>query len=295
VTGGSGRIGNRVVRHLWERGHDVINIDRRAPKEATARFCYADIRQRAQLQPLLDGVDAVCHLAEIPTNSAMIPPEEVYIHNTTVGATVLQTAADLKIKRLIYTSTCQVYGIWGVPALAPRQLPMDETHPLQPNNSYACGKVANEHLAQMISRTAGLSIAIFRFPQVTSIDYEGAGNDLAKWFDGRLEFGDGFGTHVHTEDAAHAYVLALENQRPGCEAYHFSAEEALCGIPIREFVQGRHPDGAQLPADWPKYKSFLDCAKAKAHLNWAPQRSLLEYFRGKFGRDPHPAERPAHF
>ncbi len=286
VTGGSGRIGTRVVRRLWESGHDVINIDRRAPQNAIAKFCYADIRQRSQLQPLLEGVDAVCHLAEIPTNSQMIPPDEVYIHNTTVGATVLQTASDLKIKRLIYTSTCQVYGMWGEPPLALKQLPMDETHPLQPNNSYGCGKVANEFFAHMIARTSGLSVAIFRFPMVLNFDFETPGCE--KWFDYSQQFGDGFGTHVHTDDATRAYALALEHPRPGCEAYHFSAEEALCTLPIRESVQRRHPDGAQLPADWPKTKSFIDCSKAKAHFNWVPEKNLMQQFREKFGRDPHP-------
>jgi len=36
VTGGSGRIGSRVVRHLWELGHTVYNVDQRAPRDSTA-------------------------------------------------------------------------------------------------------------------------------------------------------------------------------------------------------------------------------------------------------------------
>lgn len=288
VTGGSGRIGSQLVRALWQRGHDVINIDRRVPRETTARFCYADLRQRAQLQPLLEQVDALCHLAEIPNVSAHYAPEELFIHNTTVGAIVLQTAADLKLKRVIYTSTCQVYGVWGVPPVAPQQLPITETHPLLPTNVYSCAKVANEYLARMIAQTTGLSLAIFRFPQVTSFDCENVRDDLNHWFDGRPEFGDGFGTHLHIEDAANAYVLALENPRPGVEAYHFTADEAICSVPIRDMIQSRYPGSCALPDGWPKSKSPVNCDKAREHFGWTPRSNIMEGFRKKFGRDPLP-------
>jgi UDP-glucose 4-epimerase len=292
VTGGSGRIGSKVVRALWQRGHDVINIDRRVPRETTARFCYADLRQRAQLQPLLEQVDALCHLAEIPNVSAHYAPEELFIHNTTVGAVVLQTAADLKLKRVIYTSTCQVYGVWGHPAVAPRQLPLTEEHPLLPTNVYSCAKVANEFLARMISNSTGLSLAIFRFPQVTSFAIEHPGDEWKHWFDGRAEFGDGFGTHLQIEDAARAYVLALEKPRPGPEAYHFTAAEAICTVPMRDLIQQRFPDSPGLPADWPKSRSPVDCEKAKDHFGWSPELNIMDAFRKKFGRDPLPPGQP---
>src|SRR6185436_4961681 len=104
--------------------------------------------------------------AEIPNVGGSISPEDVFSHNTQAGSVVLQTAADLKLKRMIYTSTAQVYGCWGYGLVPPVRLPFDETHPLRPQNAYSLGKAAKEWYAQMVSKQSGLSIAIFRFPWV---------------------------------------------------------------------------------------------------------------------------------
>src|SRR5205823_15132505 len=114
VTGGSGRIGSFVVKELIGRGHEVINIDRRQPAQAGgARFVFAHLGQREQVQPVLEQVEAVCHLGEIPSVNAGSSPEYVFAENVRAGSVVMQTAADLKLRRVIYTSSCQVYGMWS--------------------------------------------------------------------------------------------------------------------------------------------------------------------------------------
>jgi nucleoside-diphosphate-sugar epimerase len=286
VTGGSGRIGSRVVCHLWELGHTVYNVDRRPPAEATtAKYLCADLRQRSQVQPIFESVDAVCHLAEFPGPGACPAGEDLFIHNTTVGATVLQTAADLKLKRFVYTSTCQVYGFWGGPVIAPLHLPIDETHPYQAANVYAAAKVANEQLAFAMARSHGLSVAIFRFPGVWR--HENV-DQWDRWFDERPYFGDGCGTYLGLDDAARAYALALEHPRAGCEAYHFTAAEIAATLPLSEVIGKHYPGFPKLPAAWPALKSPVVCDKAKEHFGWAPEFNVLEIFRQKFGRDPRP-------
>jgi len=219
----------------------------------------------------------------VPTHLSL---EDHFIHNTTVGAVVMQTAADLKIQRLIYTSTCQVYGFWGDPVFPPKCLPLDETHPYQPSNVYACAKVANEQLAYMVSRAHGLSIAIFRFPAVWWRGNE-SGAEMS-WFDGMVQGGDGCGTYVGREDAARAFALALEHPRPGCEAYHFSAPEVLSSLPLTELIEKHNPGFPKLPADWPGIKSPVICDKAKEHFGWTPQFNAMDIFRKHYGRDPLP-------
>jgi nucleoside-diphosphate-sugar epimerase len=284
VTGGSGRIGTAVIHELLSRGHEVVRLDRRAPEKPVpgVRFVFADLARREIVQPALEQCDAVCHLGEIPNVSVGPSPEDVFAKNTAVGSVILQTAADLRLKRVISTSSCQVYGAWDTPRVPPVRLPMDETHPVQPQNAYALGKVANELYARMMAERYGLSVAVFRLPWVLPIDWqygEAWVSHLREW----PTRTDGFATYVHTADVAAAFAQALENPRPGFEVYHFSAAEILSLYPLRERLRRHHPEYPPLPADWPAFKSPVLTAKARDHFGWHPRFNFLDHYREKHG------------
>jgi nucleoside-diphosphate-sugar epimerase len=286
VTGGSGRIGTFVVNELVARGHEVISIDRRHPAEpiAPAKFVFGHLGQRQFVQPVLDQVEAVCHLGEIPSLHSGLSPEDTFAQNVQAGSVVMQTAADLRLKRAIYTSSCQVYGFWGRDAAAPRQLPFDETHPLSPRNAYAMGKVAMEMYSRMLAEQQGLSVAAFRFPWVRTEPYDESWADLVRK---RPDHTDGFATYVHALDVARGYALAVENPRPGFEAYHFSAAEVFSIHPVAERLREHHPDYPPLPHDWPALKSPILTSKLRDHFDWAPQWNFLDFYRQKHG-EPRP-------
>jgi nucleoside-diphosphate-sugar epimerase len=280
VTGGSGRIGTVLVKELIARGHDVINIDQRQPAEPGGKFVFAQLGQREHVQPVLDQVEAVCHLGEIPSVQAGRSAEEVYADNTRAGAVVMQTAADLKLRRVIYTSSCQVYGMWGGGDARPLRLPFDETHPLAPHNAYAMGKAANEGYARMLAERAGLSVAVFRFPWVTAGDYS---EDQAAGLREPSRRMDGLDTYVHVSDVARGYALALEHPRAGFEAYHFSAAEILSLHPLTARLREQHPDYPPLPSDWPAFKSPVLTGKLREHFGWEPKWNFLDFYRQRHG------------
>jgi nucleoside-diphosphate-sugar epimerase len=97
---------------------------------------------------------------------------------------------------------------------------------------------------------------------------------------------DGFGTYVHSPDMARAYRLALEHPRPGCEAYHFAANDVMTRQPIRDRLRQHWPDCPPLPDDWPAFKSPVLTGKAKAHFAWEPQFSLRDQYTRRRGRKP---------
>jgi len=285
VTGGAGQIGSVVIEELVKRGHTALCLDRRSPENPTpgVKFHFVDLQHREQVQPIFDTVDAVCHLGEIPNPmSGGLGPEEIFATNTRIGSTVLQTAADLKLKHFVYTSSAQVYGPWGPEPVPPLFLPMDESHPVQPRNHYALSKVANEQYAAYVSRTRGLSVSIFRLPATWS----SATNRIML----RVELGyDSFremGTHLYATDAAVAYAEAVERALPGCETYHLTADEVATPLPLVEGLKHIHPDWPALPSDWPAYKSPVLTNKAREMLGWQPKMHFREEFRKKYGRDP---------
>jgi len=292
VTGGSGNIGSKVIQQLVERGHEVVNIDQRQARKPVpgVRFVYADLRERHQFQPAFEGMDAVCHLGEIPQALTSMSPSDLFATNTRIGSSVLQTAADLGIGRVVYTSTCQVYGHWGdnFDRLTLTRFPMDETEPLRPQNQYALSKVANESYAQFVSVETKLAVSIFRFPAV--MQFEHLEPRWVRWMERDRGPAEGFSTYLHVKDAARAYVMAVESQTlpAGCEAYHFTASDVMSRMPIRERFALYNPGVPPLPQDWPDFKSIVSCEKARRHLGWEPTYSIQQEFFNKVGEKPTP-------
>ena len=288
VTGGSGRIGSAVIRELVARGHAVTNIDRRAPHEPTpgVRFVYCDIRRREQVQPVLDGADAVAHLAEIPHSHAPYSGDEIFSHNVQAGSVVMQTAADLRLRHCIYTSSMQVYGHWGPPPQpAPRFLPMDETHPVQPTNVYSLSKVANETFAKLMADQHNLSVSVVRLPGTWGGDFN---ERWMRWMSADKDDGPvhELQTYVHATDVAVAYAEMVERAHPGCETYHLTAADVVSLVPLTERIRKHNPGLPPLPADWPPFRSPVLTTKARDKLGWEPRWSFLDQYAKWKGHDP---------
>lgn len=284
VTGGNGEIGSQVCAELMSRGHQVTSFDLKANPENKATWIYLDVSNRAMLQPALAGMDAVVHLGEVPNVKQGIP-HEIYLRNTQIGSTLLQTVADLGIKRVVYASTCQVYGVWGPNHVPPLRLPVDEDHPVQPVNEYSLSKVANETYARYLSNRHGLSVAIMRMPWVVMpqqaermVNWISPG-EVSKWLD------DGMSTNVHVHDVARAFATAAERPLPGCRVYNLSADRCTVGKPLAGELERLFPHWPKLPADWGADRSPLTTERARIDLDWVPQWSFPAAYRAAKGQD----------
>lgn len=276
ITGGSGRVGQFVLRQLVSSGFEVLNLDLRKPTDAVAPWKSIDLRDRRAVQATFEGWDAICHLGEIPGLIGGLAPNDLFTHNTTIASAVLQSAADLGIRKVIYTSTCQVYGMWGVrgrQAPAPLRLPMDESQPVNPQNAYAAAKVAAEHYARMLCHNNGaFSVTALRLPRVinTPINADLASSLLRN--DGRVSE---LGTYVHAEDVAAAFVATLRGDLPGYRVFHLVADDVLTTFPIREALALTYPHFPLLPEDWPEHRSPVSTEQARRALGWQPRFAVL--------------------
>lgn len=288
VTGGSGRIGSAVIKELVTRGHTVMNLDRRGPGEPQpgVRFVFCDMRRREQIQPVLEQCDAVAHLAEIPHSHAPYSGDEIFSHNTQAGSVIMQTAADLKLRHCIYTSSMQVYGYWGPPPQPTlKVLPMDESHPVQPTNVYSLSKVANEMFAKLMADTHKLSISVVRLPGVWGGDFN---ERWLRWMSSDRDDGPvhELQTYIHASDVAVAYAEMLERAHPGLETYHLTAADVVSLVPLTERIRKHNPELPQLPLDWPAFRSPVLTTKAREKLGWEAKWSFLDQYAKYKGHDP---------
>jgi len=272
VTGASGNVGGAVARELIARGLTVINLDSRPCADANLPSLLIDLRDREAVQRALSQVDAVCHLGEIP-NLCGLPPAEVFTSNTTVGANVFQAAADLKLRRVVYASSIQYYGFCGSASAVPRFLPLDESHPPQPQQAYALSKVANESYARMLAERQGLSVAVIRLPWMSSWKLDGS-EDLS-FLDQPTQTASELGTYLHVRDGATAFAAALLSPRPEFEAYNVVAPNALTNRPLADVLREAHPNYPPLPANWPALRCPYSDTKFRSHFGWAPTVDIV--------------------
>jgi nucleoside-diphosphate-sugar epimerase len=134
-------------------------------------------------------------------------------------------------------------------------------------------------------------VAIFRFPAVHDFDLAGphAGH-IWNWLRRATGKDEGYASYLHCADAARAFVLAVEQPRPGCEAYHFVAKDIFSLVPLAERLRTQMPDWPQLPDTWPPFASPVVCNKAKDHFGWEAQFSITAEHQKKFGTELLTAE-----
>jgi UDP-glucose 4-epimerase len=275
VTGGSGRIGSVLCARLAAAGHGVVVVDRNPPPEQHGEWVYADLCDRTALQPVFRNADAVVHLGELPGIRSGTTGQDVFLRNVRIATTILEMVSDLRTPRFVYTSSCQVYGMWGGAydprRVRPQQLPMDETQPLFPRTGYAMAKAVAEQYAAMLAHQKGLGGVIFRLPVTVNDEWlEWFARDTRK-LERSVGEVDGLWTWLHVDDAADAFVAALEREWSGLETIHLSAPDVLGDRPLAERL-------TPLPVGWPALppdagtRSLLDCSKARRLLGWTPAR-----------------------
>jgi UDP-glucose 4-epimerase len=300
VTGGAGYIGSVVANQLLERGHEVVVLDdlsrgHRAAIPPGARFVEVGLADAdATRAALAEGFDGVLHFAALALVAESVEFPERYHRGNFVGTlNLLDAMREHGIGRLVFSSTCATYG-------EPDEVPMPETLPTDPVNSYGNSKLAVDRMIGDECSAHGLGAISLRYFNVAGAS--GAfGEDhypethliplVLQAAAGRREHVSVFGTdyptkdgtairdYIHVEDLGRAHLLAMDAIRPGVHTIYnlgnglgFSVREVIelarkvtgCEIPVKE--EPRRPgDPAQLVAS---------SEKIRAELGWEPEKDL---------------------
>lgn len=169
ITGADGFIGSHLTEALLERGHNVrafvlynsfnswgwLDHSSKSVREKLDVFT-GDIRDPNGVRTAMMGCDAVLHLAALIAIPYSYHSPDTYIDTNVKGTlNVLQAARDLDVKRVVHTSTSEVYG-------TARFVPITEEHPLQGQSPYSASKIGADQLAYSFYASFNLPVVIAR-------------------------------------------------------------------------------------------------------------------------------------
>jgi nucleoside-diphosphate-sugar epimerase len=282
VTGGSGKAGRAVVRHLLEQGHQVLNVDRVPSAESSspdspAPFLYADLTDYGEtLEAIsggerLPGIEAVVHLAAIPS-PVVSTPDLTFRTNITSTYTVFSAASRLGLKRIVWASSETTLGLpFDTP---PDYAPVDEDHELRPESSYALSKVLGEEMARQFHRWSAIPIVGLRFSNVMErADYQ---RFPGYWEDPQLRKWNLWG-YVDEAHVAQSVRLALEADIAGADSFIIAAADTVMKRPSRELMAEVFP-GVPVRDGVDGTDTLLSIDKARRLLGYSPDFTWRELF-----------------
>ncbi|MGH2893925.1 MAG: UDP-glucose 4-epimerase GalE [Solirubrobacteraceae bacterium] len=302
VTGGAGYIGSIVSRQLLAAGHEVVVFDslergHRAAVAPDARFVHADLRDAAAIADTVsEGFDGVLHFAALALVGESVSQPERYYHANVVGTmNLLDAMRDSAVLRLVFSSTCAVYG-------QPDEVPISESAPPRPANAYGASKLAVDLMISDYCRAHGLGAVSLRYFNVAGASGE-TGEDhypethlipnILRTAQGRNPHVEVFGTdyptpdgtairdYIHIEDLSAAHLLALDGTIGGAHRIFnlgngngFSVRQV---IDVARAVTGREiavREGPRRPGDPPTLVAASQLIRDE--LGWEARKPELE-------------------
>jgi UDP-glucose 4-epimerase len=305
VTGGAGYVGSHTVATLVAAGQRVAVLDNlssghRASVPEGVELLEIDLADAAAVDAALARLEprAVLHFAARSLVPESMREPMLYLGGNVVQASNLLSAALRHgVERFVLSSTASVYG-------EPTTTPIDEDHPLVPNNPYGESKVVIERMLAWLETTRGLRWATLRYFNAAGAALDGHNGEdhrpethlvplvlqvAAGSRDALAIYGDDYHTpdgscvrdYVHVLDLAEAHVLALDaldrhaslTINLGSESGHsvmqvLDSARRITGHPIPSRIEARRPGDAPT--------LVASCARARDLLGWQPRHSQLD-------------------
>ena len=272
VTGGNGKLGRHVVRRLTDDGHQVLTLDRAG--ERSPDLLVVDLRNYGQVVDALlgvddrhDGFDAVVHLGAIPA-PGILPDAATFENNMLSTYNVFQAARRAGIKKVVYASSETVLGLPF--DIDPPYIPVDEEYPPRPESTYSLVKRLEEQMAVEMTRwDPELSITGLRFSNVMDeADYARFPSfdddaTLRKW---------NLWGYIDGRDGAQAVARALENAKPGFEAFIIANADTVMSRSSASLAAEVFPN-VKVTKDLGEHETMLSIDKARRLLGFEPEHT----------------------
>lgn len=290
-TGGAGKAGKHVIPYLLEQGHQVLNIDLKPLDYPGVDNLIADITDSGQMfnamtsyanfDELVPGqgvpaFDAIVHFAAVP-RILINPDNETYRVNTIGTYNVLEAGVKLGIKKIIFASSETTYGIcFADGERKPEYIPVDEEHPVIPEDSYAMSKVANEITARSFQRRSGFDIYGLRINNVIEPhEYE---QDFPKYIANPDMRRRNFFAYIDARDLGQIVDRCLKSDGLGYQIFNASNDDHSVDMTTQEIIDRYYQD---VPQNRPmgEYETFYSNFKARQMLGFNEQHNWRKYLK----------------
>ena len=302
VTGGAGYVGSIVAQRLLAAGHEVVvfdNLERghRAAVPNGARLVAGDLTDAGAIaNALAEGFEGVLHFAALALVSESVSHPERY-YRTNVGGTLnlLEAMRGSGTRRLVFSSTCAVYG-------DPDAVPIAETAPTRPGTSYGASKLAVDLMIRDFCTAHELGAVSLRYFNVAGAS-KGLGEhhepethlipNILRAALGAKPYVEIFGTdyptpdgtairdYIHIEDLADAHLLALDAVTAGRHQVFnlgngsgFSVREVIAAAGEVTGVEIPTRESPRRPGDPPALVAASDLIRSE--LGWKALKPELE-------------------
>lgn len=161
ITGVAGFLGSALAKKLLHERHEVRGLDdlsagERANIPNEVDFEQGDINDMPKLWKLMNGVDAVIHMAaKVSVRDSTYYPRDYNAVNVGGTLSVLEAMRDTGVKRLVFSSSGALYG-------AQESQPLHEALSPNPQSPYAVSKLAAEYYIRTTGRMWGLETICLR-------------------------------------------------------------------------------------------------------------------------------------
>ena len=304
VTGGAGYVGSHACKALKAAGYEPVVFDNlRTGHRWAVRwgpFVHGDICDTNAVRRAIEEyeIGAVMHFAALAYVGESVAKPALYYRNNVGGlVSVLEAMAETGVDKIIFSSTCAVYGI-------PPKVPITEDMRCAPINPYGHSKLICEQVLADCAVAHNIGSVALRYFNAAGADEDG---ELGEAHDPETHliplvlevaagqrdkidiFGDNYPTpdgtcirdYIHVTDLSVAHIAALEHCKVGqAERFNLGTGAGFSVLEVIEAarkVTGRDISvsiGGKRPGD--PHELVADPSLARETLKWACERSEIE-------------------
>lgn len=306
VVGGAGYIGSHAVKQLLENGDEVAVIDSLQTGHIESvpshiPFYNVDIRNKDALKVVFEKEkpDGVIHFAANSlVGESMTKPLKYYNNNVVGTETLLEVLVETGVKNIVFSSTAATYG-------EVTEMPIKETTPTNPTNTYGETKLAIEKMLKWTHGAHDLNYVCLRYFNVAGADASGTIGEAHTTETHLIPlilqvplgqrphitvFGTDYPTkdgtcirdYIHITDLVDAHILALRYLISGGESDIFNLGSST-GYSVFEMIEAaRKVTGHPIPLEEGPRRSgdpallIASSEKAKKVLGWEPKFTNIE-------------------